>query len=62
MLINADSKKTVPIGLTSMLGAYDIRWGEIMAGSTIITLPLLLMFIFLTRYFIKGLTAGATKG
>jgi ABC-type glycerol-3-phosphate transport system permease component len=62
ILINADAKKTVPIGMASMLGAYDIRWGEIMAGSSIITLPLLLIFVFLTRYFIKGLTAGATKG
>lgn len=62
MLITSDAKKTIPIGLTSMLGSYDIRWGEIMAGSAIITLPLLLIFVFLSRYFIKGLTAGATKG
>ncbi|MFZ4440111.1 MAG: carbohydrate ABC transporter permease [Syntrophales bacterium] len=52
MLITSDAKKTIPIGLTSMLGSYDIRWGEIMAGSAIITLPLLLIFIFLSRYFI----------
>jgi ABC-type glycerol-3-phosphate transport system permease component len=62
MLITSDANKTIPIGLTSMLGSYDIRWGEIMAGSAIITLPLLIIFIFLSRYFIKGLTAGATKG
>jgi ABC-type glycerol-3-phosphate transport system permease component len=62
MLITSDAKKTIPIGLTSMLGSYDIRWGEIMAGSTIITLPLLIIFVFLSRYFIKGLAAGATKG
>jgi multiple sugar transport system permease protein len=62
MLITSDAKKTIPIGLTSMLGSYDIRWGEIMAGSAIITLPLLIIFVFLSRYFIKGLAAGATKG
>jgi ABC-type glycerol-3-phosphate transport system permease component len=62
MLITSDAKKTIPIGLTSMLGSYDIRWGEIMAGSAIITLPLLIIFVFLSRYFIRGLTAGATKG
>lgn len=62
MLITSDAKKTIPIGLTSMLGSYDIRWGEIMAGSTIITLPLLIIFVFLSRYFIKGLAAGAIKG
>lgn len=62
MLITSDAKKTIPVGLTSMLGSYDIRWGEIMAGSAIITLPLLIIFVFLSRYFIKGLAAGATKG
>lgn len=62
MLITSDAKKTIPVGLTSMLGSYDIRWGEIMAGSTIIALPLLITFVFLSRYFIKGLAAGAMKG
>jgi ABC-type glycerol-3-phosphate transport system permease component len=62
MLIASDANKTIPIGLASMLGSYDIRWGEIMAGSTIITLPLLVIFVFLSRYFIKGLAAGAMKG
>lgn len=61
MLITSDAKKTIPLGLTSMLGSYDIRWGEVMAGATIITLPLLIIFVFLSRYFIKGLSAG-TKG
>lgn len=62
MLLTSDAKKTIPIGLASMLGSYDIRWGEIMAGSAIITLPLLIIFIFLSRYFIQGLTSGAMKG
>jgi len=62
MLITSDAKKTIPVGLASMLGSYDMRWGEIMAGSAIITLPLLIIFVFLSRYFIKGLAAGAMKG
>ena len=33
-----------------------------MAGATLIALPLFVMFIFLSRYFIQGLAAGATKG
>ena len=33
-----------------------------MAGSTLIALPLLVMFMFLSRYFIHGLSAGALKG
>jgi multiple sugar transport system permease protein len=33
-----------------------------MAGATLIALPLFIMFMFLSRYFIKGLAAGALKG
>jgi ABC-type glycerol-3-phosphate transport system permease component len=37
-------------------------WGAAMAASTIATLPIAGLFIFLQRYFIKGLTAAAVKG
>jgi multiple sugar transport system permease protein len=33
-----------------------------MAGATMITLPLFILFMFLSKYFIKGLAAGAVKG
>jgi ABC-type maltose transport system permease subunit len=45
-----------------MIGAFDLRWGDIMAGSTLIALPLFAAFIMLSRYFVQGLTAGAVKG
>lgn len=62
IMISSDSTKTLPVGLAGMVGAYEMRWGEIMAGATLIALPLLLLFSFLSRYFIEGLTAGAVKG
>ncbi|HQW19942.1 MAG TPA: carbohydrate ABC transporter permease [Rhodocyclaceae bacterium] len=62
VLVNSDANKTLPVGLASILGAYDARWGELMAGATLIALPLLVMFLFLGRYFVKGLAAGALKG
>lgn len=62
IMVSTDSRKTVPLALASMLGAYDIRWGEMMAGSVIITLPLLAVLIFLGRWFVGGLTVGALKG
>jgi ABC-type glycerol-3-phosphate transport system permease component len=61
IMISSENMKTVPLGLASMLGAWEIRWGEIMFGSTLISIPLLLLFAFLSRYFIQGLTAGALK-
>lgn len=62
VLVSSDSLKTLPVGLASILGSFDARWGELMAGATLITLPLLIMFSLLSRYFIQGLAAGAVKG
>ena len=62
VLISSDANKTVPLGLASMVGAFDLRWGDIMAGATLIALPLFAAFIALSRYFVQGLTAGAIKG
>lgn len=62
VLIMSDQNKTLPVGLASMLGAQDLRWGELLAGATLITVPLFLMFVFCYRYFVAGLAAGAVKG
>ncbi|MBB3149612.1 ABC-type glycerol-3-phosphate transport system permease component [Phyllobacterium trifolii] len=61
ILISRDELKTLPYGLSSIVTAYDADWGVIMAGSTMISLPLLALFIFLGRYFVAGLSAGAVK-
>lgn len=61
VLIMSDQNKTLPVGLASMLGSNDLRWGEIMAGATLIVLPLFVLFTFLYRYFVAGLSAGALK-
>jgi multiple sugar transport system permease protein len=62
VMVTSDSQKTLPLGIASMVGSFDMRWGEAMAGSSLIVLPLFLMFVFLSRYFIQGLSAGAIKG
>ncbi|MCW5234671.1 carbohydrate ABC transporter permease [Verminephrobacter eiseniae] len=62
IMIGSDANKTLPVGLASMVGSFDLRWGEVMAGATLIALPLFVAFAFLTKYFIQGLGAGAVKG
>lgn len=62
IMISSDVNKTIPVGLASMIGSFDLRWGEVMAGSTLIAAPLLIVFTFLSKYFIQGLGAGAVKG
>jgi ABC-type glycerol-3-phosphate transport system permease component len=43
-------------------GEYVKQWGELMAGYTISSIPLVLLFLFTMKLFVKGLTAGAIKG
>ncbi|MCA0339863.1 MAG: carbohydrate ABC transporter permease [Proteobacteria bacterium] len=62
ILIMGDQHKTLPVALASLLGAHDLRWGEVLAGASLIALPLFVIFVFCYRYFVAGLSAGALKG
>lgn len=61
ILINNPELKTVPLGIAELNGFYKILWNDMMAASVIASLPLIILFIFLQKYFISGLTAGAVK-
>lgn len=55
--------KTLTVGLAqSFLGEYAYDYGALMAFSLCGSLPVVLLFIFLQRYMISGMTAGAVKG
>lgn len=60
----SDSERTVPVAISLIAGAtaFEIPWGTIMAGSVIVTLPLLLLVFFFQKRIVSGLTAGAVKG
>ena len=53
---------TVTVALNNMAGGQIIAWNVQMAGSLLAALPTLLVYIFLGRYFIRGMMAGALKG
>lgn len=53
---------TVAIGLRKFFGEYSSDWGPIMAASTLITLPIVIFFMFVQRNLVSGLAAGAVKG
>jgi ABC-type glycerol-3-phosphate transport system permease component len=61
ILIFSDFKKTVAPGLVMYMGYQYIEWGSLLAGATICTLPVLILFIPLARYFLRGLISGALK-
>jgi len=56
--------RTVPVAIASMSGAsqQELPWGNIMAGSVIVTLPLIVLVLIFQRKIVAGLTAGAVKG
>ena len=54
--------RTLPVGLNDFIGQYGIRYGELMASSVMVSVPVVAVFFLLQRYFVAGLTAGAVKG
>jgi len=61
-LIVSDDLKTLPIGLSAIMGQYNIQWGWLMAATSVTMLPVALLFAAVGRYFVGGLTTGAVKG
>jgi multiple sugar transport system permease protein len=55
--------RTLPVGMNDYIGQYGIRYGDLMASSVMLSIPvILLFFFFLQRQFVAGLTAGSVKG
>jgi raffinose/stachyose/melibiose transport system permease protein len=53
--------KPLPLGLTNFFGQYSTDWSLLFTALTIAILPVLTLYIFMAKYFIKGMTAGAVK-
>lgn len=62
LFIQSDELKTVPLGMTIFFGQYMTDWGMLFTGMLMMSLPLLLLYLVMSRQFIAGLTAGAVKG
>jgi lactose/L-arabinose transport system permease protein len=52
---------TAPVALGTLIGFTRVSWASIMTGAVLLTLPMLLVFVFLQRFFMSGITAGAVK-
>ena len=62
VLTNRDSMKTVQLGLATMQDQYGtVNYGVQMAGATVAILPILLVYAFMQRHFIAGITLGSVK-
>jgi ABC-type glycerol-3-phosphate transport system permease component len=54
--------RTLPVGMNDFIGQYGIRYGELMASSVLVSIPVVAVFFLLQRQFVAGLTAGALRG
>jgi len=61
ILLRSDTLRPVTAGLATLRGQYNTDWPVITAGALLATIPTLLVFVFLQRYFIQGLTLGSGK-
>jgi arabinogalactan oligomer/maltooligosaccharide transport system permease protein len=53
---------TAPVGLRFFVGGFQQQWGYFAAGSIIVSIPVVLLFFYLQKYLVSGLTAGSVKG
>jgi trehalose/maltose transport system permease protein len=62
--LSTDNQRTVPVAIALISGRseFEIPWGNIMAASVIVTLPLVMLVLIFQRKIVSGLTAGAVKG
>ena len=61
ILTRSPDMRTLSVGIGEMNGYQQVLWNDMMAASLIASLPLIVLFVCLQRYFIGGLTAGAVK-
>ncbi len=61
ILIISDANRTLPVGLAGIIGQYVIDWGLLLAGAGATTLPIILLFVLIGRYFVQGLLEGGVK-
>jgi multiple sugar transport system permease protein len=59
--INDKAKMTLPIGLQRFFSEYTTNWPGLMAASFIMSVPVVVMFLVLQKYFVRALTEGAVK-
>jgi ABC-type glycerol-3-phosphate transport system permease component len=62
VFLQDDSKKTLMTGITGFESRYNLNVPAIMAGLTLATLPIVTLYLFGQRFFVRGLTSGAAKG
>ena len=62
IMLQSETKKTITTTVYSFFSAYSMRWDYALTSLTLSILPLVIFFLFMQRYIISGIIAGAVKG
>jgi multiple sugar transport system permease protein len=62
VMFTDQATRTIPVALKLLVGEFNIQWGLLTAGGIITILPICIMFMFVQKSLIQGLTAGSVKG
>lgn len=60
--INDSNRFTLPVGLSMMKGEFTVNYGGLAAGTVVALIPVLLIFCYIQKYLVQGMSAGAVKG
>jgi len=62
LILSGHNTKTLPVAIMNFIGYASVDWGGLMAATTTVTVPIIVIAVFAQRYVVSGFTAGAIKG
>ena len=62
IIVNRQELYTLPLGLESLAGVFQTEWANYAAGSLLVCVPVMILFVALNRYLVSGLSLGGVKG
>ena len=62
VILNRQSLYTLPLGLESLSSTFQTEWANYAAGSILVCIPVVVLFLLLSKFLISGLTLGGVKG
>jgi arabinogalactan oligomer/maltooligosaccharide transport system permease protein len=60
--MTGEANKTLPVGLRNFVFQFNTDWHYMAAGSVLVTIPVMIGFLYAQRYLVSGLTSGGVKG
>lgn len=62
VVMNTPAKQVIQVGIAGFTSTYGIYWGRIMAASAMASIPIIILFVALQRYYVRGIVMSGIKG